>query len=235
MTPRQAASPDRRAALEARRQRRAGAASARAAASPAEAPEPAAAASPASPSASGPAGGAASGGASGAAGGTVGAEPAEPIIRPDSTLPRLGAQARGKAGDLYDVASELCALLADENAALEANRTERVGVLAERKRRLARLYQEQMRALAADPERLKALPEADREAFTTVARRLEKLSGTNGRLLKARMTAANRLLEAVVDAARRHHQDKVPSYSRQGALPDGADSRRKAVACYKTL
>lgn len=138
---------------------------------------------------------------------------------------------------VVEAAQHLCALLEQENMALQERRFVDIEPLQERKAALSRLYEQGMKQVArGGAEALKGLSPPLREQVLALAKRLDELVGVNGRLLKASIEANQRVLKAVVDATRKH-QAGGTVYDREGVISSG---RRKgmpsvAVSVNRTL
>jgi len=130
------------------------------------------------------------------------------------------------------VLRQLSDLLIKENAALKRYRAEEVKALAERKDRLAVLYQHHMTAIQRDPTLLKSLDSAKRSMLTQLAMRLADLMRDNAVMLKANIQSIDTFFQAVTDAVRERQEKKAASYSRGGTLNSYATSRRNLAVTY---
>lgn len=130
------------------------------------------------------------------------------------------------------VLRQLSDLLVKENAALKRFRAEEVKALAERKDRLAVLYQHHMTAIQRDPTLLKSLDTGKRTMLTQLAMRLADLMRDNASMLKANIQSIDTFFQAVTDAVRERQEKKAASYSRGGILNSYATSRRNLAVTY---
>jgi len=109
--------------------------------------------------------------------------------------------------DLIFACEHLCEVLEIENEALAGHDSETVRVLLDNKTALARLYEQAVKPLVAAPELVETLEPEQREALLAVGNRLNVLIAENARYLKAEMEAYRRLMDVVVDAARKTKSD----------------------------
>jgi hypothetical protein len=163
------------------------------------------------------------------------ARPADPrsagAARPAEARPGMAPQ-RGKAEDIFMVLRQLSELLVKENLALKRYRVEEVKALAERKDRLAVLYQSHMTAIHRDPTILAGLDTAKRAQLAQLATRLAELMRDNASMLKANIQTIDTFFQAVNDAVREREEKKSASYSRAGMLNTYATPRRSLAVSY---
>jgi len=143
-----------------------------------------------------------------------------------------GMSTRGKTDDIFMVLRQLSELLIKENAALKRYRVEEVKALAERKDRLAILYQSHMTAIQRDPSLLKGLDTSKRTMLAQLAARLAELMRDNASMLKANIQSIDIFFQAVNDAARERQDTKAASYTRNGMINGYATSRRNLAISY---
>lgn len=120
--------------------------------------------------------------------------------------------------DLLFACTHLCDLLEIENEALAGHDSETVRVLIDNKTGLARLYEQAVKPLVATPELAETLEPEEREALFAVGSRLNQLMTVNARYLKAEIEAYQRLMDIVVDAARKAKTDGSAIYGRGGSF-----------------
>lgn len=106
--------------------------------------------------------------------------------------------------DLLFACSNLCDLLEVENEALLSHDPETVRLLADNKAALARLYEQSVQPLVNEPDLARLLDEDRREMLIAVGTRLNELMETNARRLKAEMEAYQRVMDIMVDAAKKN-------------------------------
>ena len=106
--------------------------------------------------------------------------------------------------DLLFACSNLCDLLDIENDALLSHDPETVRLLAENKAALSRLYEQSVQPLMDEPDLARLLDDDRREMLVAVGTRLNELVETNARRLKAEMEAYQRVMDIMVDAAKRN-------------------------------
>ena len=153
--------------------------------------------------------------------------------RPSSDpRPGLPPSRPGKADDIFMVLRQLSELLVKENAALKRYKIEDVKALAERKDRLAVLYQNHMAAVQRDPSLLKSLDTAKRTQLMQLAARLADLMRDNASMLKANIRTIDTYFQAVNDAVREREEKKSASYSKGGMLNGYTVSRRNLAVSY---
>jgi hypothetical protein len=169
--------------------------------------------------------------------GTTPVRPGQPAaaVRP-TTGGVAGVRPTAKHDDLMQVIRQLSDLLTKENGALKRHRADEVKAFTERKEQLARLYQGHMNAVHRDPDLLKGLDLAKREAMTQAAMRLGDLMQENASLLKANIQSINMFFKAVTDSLKERQEEKAAAYSRRGALNGYAVTKRSlAVSFNQTM
>jgi len=144
----------------------------------------------------------------------------------------VSAQRPGKADDIFMVLRQLSELLIKENTALKRYKVEEVKALAERKDRLAVLYQNHMFAIQRDPSLLKGLDTAKRTQLMQMATRLAELMRDNASMLKANITSIDCYFQAVNDAVREREEKKSASYSRGGTMNSYLTAKRNLAVSY---
>ncbi len=119
--------------------------------------------------------------------------------------------------DLVWCCTNLCELLQVENDAITAHDAATVRDLAENKAALARLYEQAVQPMADDPTLVESLAEDQKDELKTLGTQLAHLVSDNVRLLRAEMECCDRLMEALVGAAKSHAANTV-AYGRGGAF-----------------
>lgn len=125
-------------------------------------------------------------------------------------------------------------LLASENVALRERAIDRIVAMQERKTALARLYEDRLHVLADKPDVAKTLDTDWKQDLRVLAERLESLAQENALLLKAHMTAAEKVLEAIANAVKKV-QPAESSYSRGGTLNAGSTHETLAFSLNQTI
>jgi hypothetical protein len=146
--------------------------------------------------------------------------------------PGVVASRPGKAEDIFMVLRQLSELLIKENAALKRYKVEEVRALAERKERLAVLYQNHMNAIHRDPNLVKSLDTAKRAQLMQLAARLAELMRDNASMLKANIQSIDTYFQAVNDAVREREERKSASYSRGGTMTSYLTTKRNLAVSY---
>lgn len=123
--------------------------------------------------------------------------------------------------DLLFACTNLCDLLDVENEALLSHDPETVRLLADNKAALARLYEQSVLPLVEEPELAELLDEERRERLTEAGLRLKELVETNARRLKAEMEAYDRVMDIMVEAAKKS-VTSTTAYGRAGQFGAGA-------------
>lgn len=123
--------------------------------------------------------------------------------------------------DLLFACTNLCDLLDVENEALLSHDPETVRLLADNKASLARLYEQSVLPLVEEPDLAKLLDDDRREMLVAVGTRLNELVETNARRLKAEMEAYQRVMNIVVDAAKKN-VTSTTAYGRAGIFDASA-------------
>jgi flagellar biosynthesis/type III secretory pathway chaperone len=161
--------------------------------------------------------------------------PTAPQARPaNAAAPGAAtAQARpGKADDIFMVLRQLSELLVKENAALKRYKVEEVRALAERKDRLAILYQNHMNAIHRDPTLVASLDTAKRTQLMQLAARLADLMRDNASMLKANIQSIDTYFQAVNEAVRVREEKKSASYSRGGTMTSYLSTKRNLAVSF---
>jgi hypothetical protein len=114
-------------------------------------------------------------------------------------------------------------LLASENAALRQHAIDKVVALQDRKRAIARLYEDRLHVLAGQTGVSVELPEEWRNSLGALGHRLAMTVEENARLLKARMTAIETILDVVAKAVAQVSAND-PFYSKNGKIAGEAMS-----------
>lgn len=104
--------------------------------------------------------------------------------------------------DLLEVANELTAVIAAENAALKVQDYETVTSLYDRKEGLARVYEQQIHTLSIERDILKNLPLPEQGKLRMAGERLKAAGDENIRLLRGHIKATETMVDAVADAVR---------------------------------
>ena len=123
--------------------------------------------------------------------------------------------------DLLFACTNLCDLLEVENDALLSHDPETVRLLADNKAALARLYEQSVQPLVDDPDLAHLLDDDRREMLVAVGTRLNELVETNARRLKAEMEAYQRVMDIMVDAAKKT-VTSTTAYGRAGVFDAAA-------------
>ena len=121
-----------------------------------------------------------------------------------------------RAYNLIGLMEDLVELLARENALLERPRNRDLAPVVKEKQALFKLYEEQINALAADPEFGTSLEPELRERLREVGERFEDLARINERKLKLLSEASQKIVDVIADAARRA-SGHVDAYGDSGA------------------
>lgn len=123
--------------------------------------------------------------------------------------------------DLLFACTNLCDLLDVENEALLSHDPETVRLLADNKAALARLYEQSVQPLVEEPDLARLLDEDRREMLAAVGTRLNELVETNARRLKAEMEAYQRVMDIMVDAAKKN-VTSTTAYGKAGVFDASA-------------
>jgi flagellar biosynthesis/type III secretory pathway chaperone len=134
--------------------------------------------------------------------------------------------AQSNIEDFSFVLTKLCELLATENAALATHNVNAVKELQEQKSSITRLYAQHVQAISQAPTLWADSPPELLEMIRNDTARLQALSATNAKFLKAEMEVTKRLTDNIV-AALKEQQASNASYTRKGALDVGIKSPNK--------
>ncbi len=138
-------------------------------------------------------------------------------------------QHEDRIGGLIRVASRLIDVLRREIEMLRDMRPSGLDDLHAQKNELADAYEQQVRALAGEPEALAAVAPALRQEFTEVASEFNKVLAENESALHATRFAHERLLKAVVEAVG-EQRNSFNVYSASGAPARQTRGSRAASA-----
>lgn len=126
-----------------------------------------------------------------------------------------------KIGVLMDTMTHLANVLVQENNALKEHKVEVVTALQEQKQTFGNNYYGQMQYVAANPKMFLALDAKGREELRKTARALDEAMRENERLLKLGIEVNEKIMETIIDAAKKHDQ-RNSVYAANGALGLGA-------------
>ncbi len=132
-----------------------------------------------------------------------------------------------RIGGLIRIASRLIDVMRREIEMLRDMRPGGLDGLHAQKNELADAYEQQVRALASEPEALAAVAPALRQEFAEVASEFNKVLAENESALHATRFAHERLLKAVVDAVG-EQRTAFKGYCASGAPAHHAHGRRAA-------
>ena len=138
-------------------------------------------------------------------------------------------QHEDRIGGLIRVASRLIDVMRREIEMLRDMRPSRLDDLHAQKNELADAYEQQVRALAGEPEALAAVAPALRQEFAEVASEFNKVLAENESALHATRFAHERLLKAVVEAVG-EQRNSFNVYSANGAPARRTRGSRAASA-----
>jgi len=156
-------------------------------------------------------------------------------IHDDEDLDRADAEAELYwYDDLLFACTNLCDLLDIENDALLSHDPETVRLLADNKAALARLYEQSVQPLVDDPDLAGLLDEDRREMLVAVGTRLNELVETNARRLKAEMEAYQRVMDIMVEAAKKS-TTSTTAYGRAGIFDAAAGAAGGSLSFNKAL
>ena len=127
---------------------------------------------------------------------------------------------------LIRVTSRLIGIMNSEVEMLRAMRVGDIESLQREKHDLTILYEENVRALAAQPEALEAMEPALRHELSQLAQRFDTALAENARALHAVKESHDRLLKAIVDAVA-DNRARERAYTPSGSL-DKPRSRSNA-------
>ena len=137
--------------------------------------------------------------------------------------------------DLIWVCTNLCELLEVENEALLQHDAQSVRELAANKLALSNLYERSMLPMTEDPQLVEALDPDQKDELKTLGARLAQLVAANAMMLRAEMEACQRVLDAMVTAAKELTTSTV-AYGARGRFEIAhLGSERNALALNRTL
>ena len=121
--------------------------------------------------------------------------PSKPVVRDKFDAQAAPVQVIKRVIALID---ELVMVMKKEPAMVEKRLVKEHAELLKRKQRLAIDYRASIRSLAMHPDLLKQLPDDLREAARAAAQRLADTSDTNAKILRAAITALQRLIQTII-------------------------------------
>ncbi|MBI5162910.1 MAG: flagellar protein FlgN [Magnetospirillum sp.] len=136
--------------------------------------------------------------------------------------------------DLVWVCTTLCELLQVENDALARHDPVTVAELAENKAALARLYEQAVEPMAVQPELVDTLSDEQKEELKALGAQLQQMIEANAAMLMAEQTAAQMMLDAMVNAAKKEATSSVV-YNKKGTLDPSIRPEGKVLAVNRTL
>lgn len=136
--------------------------------------------------------------------------------------------------DIVWACTNLCELLEFENEALKQHDSRTVRELAENKAALARIYENAIAPLAADPHLADSLEPEQKEELTALGVRLKDLVEENARRLRAEIEATQALMDAMVSAVKSNATNTV-SYGPAGQYGAAPSGEQNSLAYNQTL
>ncbi len=106
------------------------------------------------------------------------------------------------ARDLLAVANELHAVIVLENAALKAQDYKKVDSLYDRKDALARVYEQHMQSMNANPAFLKTLPKSEQDKLRAIAEKLKAAGDENITRLRGHIKVTQQIVDTVAQTVR---------------------------------
>ena len=129
-----------------------------------------------------------------------------------------------RADTMIDLLEDLIAVLERENVLLDRPRAKELEPVVEEKLALFRLYDEELNALAQDPDFAAALPEDVHARLTKLAETFEETMCKNRRRLELMVRSSRHIVNRIVEAAK-EATGQTPRYGRGGTV---AESRAAA-------
>ena len=139
-----------------------------------------------------------------------------------------------KIDKYYEVVSDFCDILREENQALIDFKTDKVGKLYDRKSKAVNAYRGIISVFIEHQTKLKDLDDQTKEDLKIVSQELDTLLKENDRLLKTRMEASQTVMTTIVNLAKMHQNSNATAYGAGGGYYN-PDNSRNAIAINRTL
>lgn len=129
---------------------------------------------------------------------------------------------------LIKVTSRLIGVLDREVEMLRGMRISDIETLRDEKNDLTLAYEQAVRVIAAEPDKLAAIEPALRDELSNLAQRFDGSLAANANALSAVRASHDRLLKAVVDAVA-DNRGRQKAYTATGSFETGQDTPRSAT------
>ncbi|MBL6934224.1 MAG: flagellar export chaperone FlgN [Alphaproteobacteria bacterium] len=136
--------------------------------------------------------------------------------------------------DLIHVTGQLNALLAQENDILKARRLGEIQGLQKEKSALGSAYENLMRDLISDRDRLAKIAPALRAELTEKTHAFNELAQENGRRIRAAQEINDNIIQIIANAATKEQRD-TNLYSRKGKVTQPEDGKVVSMSVNETL
>lgn len=140
-----------------------------------------------------------------------------------------------KVDNMLSIMNQLCAILKRENQALEKNKVREIERLVDPKSKVINVYAEQYQAFASNPGIFDTLDSIRKKEVSSVAKILQSLMEDNERLLKANMAASKRLIDTIVESAKKQEREQSGVYSSKGSMGYESASKKTNMAFNQVL
>lgn len=125
-----------------------------------------------------------------------------------------------RAHNLIDLMQDLVSVLERENALLERPRSSDLAPLVEEKQALFKLYEDQIAAIAQEPNFAASLPDEINDRLKDLAYAFDDAMKVNRRKLEILTKSSQHIVDRIVEAAK-SAAGQVPRYGRQGTVTEG--------------
>lgn len=125
-----------------------------------------------------------------------------------------------RAHNLIDLMQDLVSVLERENALLERPRSYDLTPLVEEKQALFKLYEDQIAAIAQEPNFAASLPDEINDRLKDLAYAFDDAMKVNRRKLEILTKSSQHIVDRIVEAAK-SAAGQVPRYGRQGTVTEG--------------
>ena len=125
-----------------------------------------------------------------------------------------------RAHNLIDLMQDLVSVLERENALLERPRSSDPAPLVEEKQALFKLYEDQIAAIAQEPNFAASLPDEINDRLKDLAYAFDDAMKVNRRKLEILTKSSQHSVDRIVEAAK-SAAGQVPRYGRQGTVTEG--------------
>ena len=138
-----------------------------------------------------------------------------------------------KVDGMISVMKQFCSLLKKENASLEKYKLKDVEKFVDAKDKIIGVYGELYQFFAENPDIMRNLDGDKKKEIATVSNALQELMMKNEDLLRVNIDTSRRIVDMIIEGARKQVNEESGVYSSKGAL--GQEKNEKNVLSYNQV